>query len=139
SACWRSACIHTRSWRERLGNRIVDREIPVGKSPPRLYTGTIMKPASSASLPAPPQTTAAGPGGLSDASRHLHLLLGISRAIGTIVDQDRLITQIIEHVTSAFGADRTTLFVHDRQRRQLWSRIAQGLDQYGVLRIDESH
>ncbi len=68
--------------------------------------------------------------------RHLDTLLQVSRAIGTILDPDELIRQIMTQTTAAFVADRSTLFVHDAVRGQLWSRVAQGLEHWSTeLRI----
>lgn len=68
--------------------------------------------------------------------RHLETLLKVSRAIGTILNPDELIRQIMTQTTAAFAADRSTLFVHDAERGQLWSRVAQGLEHWTTeLRI----
>lgn len=72
--------------------------------------------------------------------RHLEMMLQICRAIGRILDPDELMTQVMHHVTNAFGADRSTLFLHDPQSRELWSRIAQGLEHWPhQLRIADDH
>lgn len=71
--------------------------------------------------------------------RHLETLLHISRAIGSTLNTHDLMRQIMQQVTGAFVADRSTLFLHDPQRRQLWSRVAQGLDETSrVLRIPDN-
>ncbi len=62
--------------------------------------------------------------------RHLDTLLQVSRAIGTVLDRDQLIRQIIEQTTVAMNADRSTLFLHDAKRSQLYSRLAQGLEDW---------
>ena len=68
--------------------------------------------------------------------RHLDTLLKVSRAIGTIRNTDELMRQIMTQTTAAFAADRSTLFVHDAERGQLWSRVAQGLEHWSTeLRI----
>lgn len=62
--------------------------------------------------------------------RHLDTLLQVSRAIGTVLNRDELIKQIIEQITPAMCADRSTLFLHDPKRKQLFSRLAQGLEDW---------
>ncbi len=70
--------------------------------------------------------------------RHLQTLLQVSRAIGTILDTHQLMQRIMEQVTTAFEADRSTLFLHDADATELWSRIAQGLETFGTeFRIAE--
>jgi len=69
--------------------------------------------------------------------RHLDTLLTIARAIGTILDQNLLIDRIMAEVTRAFQADRSTLFLHDPAKKQLWSRVAQGLGDHHEIRIPD--
>lgn len=59
--------------------------------------------------------------------RHLDTFLTISRAIGSILDEDQLIARIMSEVTLAFHADRSTLYIHDAERSELRARVAQGL------------
>lgn len=53
---------------------------------------------------------------LVEATRHLHE----SSAL------DPLLARLIELVTTAFDADRSTLFLYDRESRELFARVAQG-------------
>lgn len=39
---------------------------------------------------------------------------------------------IVRHVTNAFDADRTSLFVHDRQADSLWTEVAEGLEAWST-------
>ena len=58
--------------------------------------------------------------------QHLELLLAATRAMASERDPDQLLLQIIATTTAALDADRSTLFVLDRQRQELWSKVAQG-------------
>jgi len=70
--------------------------------------------------------------------RHLQTLLQVSRAIGAVLDTHTLMQRIMDQVTDAFEADRSTLYLHDPANAELWSRVAQGLEHYGTdLRIAE--
>ncbi len=60
--------------------------------------------------------------------RHLDLLIEVSRAIGTMRDERELMTVIMRQVTQAFEADRSSLYLHDPQRHELWTLVAQGLE-----------
>lgn len=66
--------------------------------------------------------------------------MDVSRAIGTIRDPQLLMTVIMEQVTRAFAADRSTLYLHDPERRELWTSVAQGLEDWPKeLRIPDDH
>lgn len=67
--------------------------------------------------------------------RHLEALLQVSCAIGTIRQSKQLFSAIADHLTGAFEADRTTLFIHDPGSDELWSLIAQGLAGQTELRF----
>jgi HD-GYP domain-containing protein (c-di-GMP phosphodiesterase class II) len=73
-------------------------------------------------------------------ARHFNVLLEISRAIGTIRNTRELMSAIVERITHAFDADRSTLFIHDPGRGELWTLVAQGLDEQQVeIRIPDDH
>ena len=57
---------------------------------------------------------------------HLALLLDAIRAMASERDPDALLLQIINTTSSALNVDRSTLFLLDRQRGELWSKVAQG-------------
>lgn len=82
-----------------------------------------------------------GAGGFAPTStregRRLSVLMEVCRAIGTIRDQAQLMVAIMDQVTRAFGADRSTVYLHDPARHELWTLVAQGLDSLGELRIPE--
>lgn len=61
-------------------------------------------------------------------ARHLDLLIQISQAIGTMREERRLMAAIMLHVTHAFEADRSSLYLHDPEKHELWTLIAQGLE-----------
>ncbi len=56
----------------------------------------------------------------------LQTVLAVSRALGAERDLDRLLALIVASVTDLVGAERTSLFVVDRERSELWSRVAEG-------------
>src|SRR5439155_15161983 len=57
---------------------------------------------------------------------HLALVLDAIRAMASERDPDALLLQIINTTSSALNVDRSTLFLLDRQRCELWSKVAQG-------------
>jgi putative nucleotidyltransferase with HDIG domain len=64
----------------------------------------------------------------SRAQRQLQTVIQVSRAIGSIRDQGRMMQVIMEQVTLAFNAERSSLYLHDAKKGELWTRVAQGLD-----------
>ena len=58
----------------------------------------------------------------------LTALLEVGKAMVAERDLDRLLPLIMGEVTKVMEADRSTLFLVDRERQELWSKIAQGLE-----------
>ncbi len=82
-------------------------------------------PEGQASLP-PIRPLAASPP-LDDREKLLSLL-EISKAIAAETTLDRLLALIVRETTRALGADRSTLFLLDRAKDELWSKVALGLE-----------
>ncbi len=55
-------------------------------------------------------------------------LLEVSGAVSGDLDLDSLLTKIMQATTTLTSAERSTLFVHDSETGELWSRVAQGTD-----------
>jgi len=60
--------------------------------------------------------------------RNLHTLLEVSKAMAREVRLDNLLQVIMEKTTEVMEADRSSLFLYDESRNELWSKIAQGLE-----------
>jgi signal transduction histidine kinase len=58
----------------------------------------------------------------------LHKLIEASRVINSTLDLDRLLVLIVEMATQSVGADRGTLYLVDDARKELWSKVLQGMD-----------
>jgi signal transduction histidine kinase len=52
----------------------------------------------------------------------------VGTALSASLDLDDLLPVLMEKITSVMGCDRSTLFLVDPERRDLWSRIVQGED-----------
>ncbi len=59
-------------------------------------------------------------------AQDLQAVIAISRAMGSERNLDRLLGLIVKSVTQVVGADRTSLFLVDRERQQLLTRVSQG-------------
>ena len=55
-------------------------------------------------------------------------LLKIARTINAQIDLDSLLVTIAEQTRLALNADRCTVFLIDKEKKELWSKVALGLD-----------
>jgi len=72
--------------------------------------------------------------GLGDHAR-LKILLDVIKGMSAETDFDRLLQLIMGETTRAMEADRSTLFLVDREREELWSRLALGLQEKKEIRF----
>jgi putative nucleotidyltransferase with HDIG domain len=56
----------------------------------------------------------------------LDLILDVTRRLMSITDLDALLRDMAEATTALLEADRATIFIVDRDRNELWSRVALG-------------
>jgi adenylate cyclase len=65
---------------------------------------------------------------LADAYRQQSSLLEIAEAIGSQLGLVPLIQRVLEQVSKLLDADRASLYLVDHDRKELWTKVAQGLD-----------
>ncbi len=65
---------------------------------------------------------------LEKAHRDEVILLEVSSAVSGDLDLDTLLEKIIQASTKLIAAERSTLFIHDPETGDLWSRVAEGAD-----------
>lgn len=53
-------------------------------------------------------------------------LLEVSSQISSARDVDQLLSAVMERLTGLLGAEAATLFMHDREGRELWGRVLHG-------------
>ena len=63
-------------------------------------------------------------------------LIAISSNLMAELDFDRLFPLIIGNVTEAMGAERTTMYVVDQDKREIWSKVSEGI---GQVRLPMGH
>ncbi len=68
------------------------------------------------------------PAQLATRIEKLTALLDVGKAMTSERNLDRLLQLILGEVTRVMEADRSSLFLVDRERNELWSKIAQGLE-----------
>ena len=57
----------------------------------------------------------------------LDLILDVTRRLMTITDLDALLHDMAEATKQLLDADRATIFIVDRERNEIWSRVALGM------------
>ncbi|MGI5860703.1 MAG: GAF domain-containing protein [Myxococcales bacterium] len=55
-------------------------------------------------------------------------LLAIGRAIGSTLDLDEVLRLVIDHTSRLLQAERSSLFLVDPARREVWSKVMQGVE-----------
>ena len=60
------------------------------------------------------------------AGQRLDVILDITRQLMSVTDLDALLHQMAQATAGLLAADRATIFVIDRERNELWSRVALG-------------
>jgi signal transduction histidine kinase len=58
--------------------------------------------------------------------RKLQVIQDVATALGSTLDLDRLLHTIMEKTTGVLEADRSTLYLHDEERGEIWSKVTQG-------------
>ncbi|MGC4114180.1 MAG: GAF domain-containing protein [Myxococcales bacterium] len=53
-------------------------------------------------------------------------VLGICRAIGSTLDLDQVLSEVIARTSKAVRAERSTLFLVDNEKSEIWSKVVQG-------------
>ncbi len=78
--------------------------------------------------------TADAPGDPSLARRaeKLGAILEVAKALTVQRDLDRLLTLILEAATRVVDADWSSIFLVDRERQELWTRVAQGTSEIRI-------
>lgn len=65
---------------------------------------------------------------LARAQQRIEIFKAIGRALGSGLDLDTLLTQIVPRITDLLDAERSSLFLVDPDRRELWSKVLQGAE-----------
>jgi len=59
--------------------------------------------------------------------RNLNALLDVAKAMGREVELDSLLQTIVAHTTEVMDAERSSLFLFDPEKNELWSKVAEGI------------
>ncbi len=56
------------------------------------------------------------------------ILLDVATSLADTLDMDSLIRKIVEKISEILNAERSTLFLLDPEKQELWSKVAQGME-----------
>src|SRR5262245_32402148 len=66
---------------------------------------------------------------LTNLERKLEVLLHLSQVLGQEIHLDRMLRIMVSEVTQAMGSERTSLFLYDESKRELFSKVAEGMQE----------
>jgi phosphoserine phosphatase len=68
----------------------------------------------------------------SISAEQMKLVLDVSRLLTVTADQDLLLKRIAEAATSLINSERASIFLHDPQTQELWTKVALGVREIRV-------
>ena len=89
------------------------------------------QPSSQANAsPAAGATHGSGTGaGAGLSAGQMGLVLDVSRMLAVTADLDLLLRRIAEAVTALLNCDRASIFLHDAEKHELWTKVALGREE----------
>jgi phosphoserine phosphatase RsbU/P len=66
---------------------------------------------------------------LTNPERKLEVLLHVSKVLGQEIHLDRMLAIMVSEVTHAMAAERTSLFLYDEEKKELFTKVAEGMQQ----------
>ena len=75
------------------------------------------------------------PSHLERRAEKLHLILEVARSMAIERNLDHLLAMVLQAGAKVAEADRSSIFLVDRERGELWTRLAQGVDAGKEIRI----
>jgi adenylate cyclase len=72
-----------------------------------------------------------------DASRfhEMMTIVEVNRVISREKNLDRLLFRIVHEITLAINAERSTLYLYDPDKREIWAKIAEGIESDRVIHL----
>ncbi len=67
-----------------------------------------------------------------DNTKDMQALLGIVRALGVTCDLDNLLNMVVDYSMELLDAERATLYLYDKQQEELYTRIAEGTEEFRI-------
>jgi len=65
---------------------------------------------------------------ISENYARMSIFLDVATSVSTTLDLNTLIKRIVEKITEILKADRSSLFILDREKNELWSKVAEGTE-----------
>jgi len=67
--------------------------------------------------------------------RDMMAVLEVNKVIAQEKDMDQLLLRIIHEITLAMNAERSTLYIYDPDKGQIWAKVAEGLEDQKIIRL----
>jgi signal transduction protein with GAF and PtsI domain len=67
--------------------------------------------------------------------KDLTTIFEINKVIGQEKDLDHLLLRVVHEITTAMNAERSTLYLYDEEKREIWAKVAEGLHENGLSRL----
>jgi len=67
-----------------------------------------------------------------NSKKDIHAILQIARALGMSSDLDNLLKMVVYYSMELLDAERSTLFLYDSEHKELYTRIAEGVEEFRI-------
>ncbi len=67
--------------------------------------------------------------------RDMMAVFEVNKVISQEKDRDRLLLRIIHEITGAMNAERSTLYIYDPDKGEIWAKVAEGLEDHKIIRL----
>jgi serine/threonine protein kinase len=67
--------------------------------------------------------------------RDMMAVFEVNKVISQEKDTDRLLLRIIHEITGAMNAERSTLYIYDPEKVEIWAKVAEGLEDQKIIRL----
>lgn len=119
--------------RAQAAKKPTKKTVAKARAKPRKVVSTKKRPSGAKS--AKPQISARTVNKLTRRIHKLTALLDVAKAMTAERDLDRLLRLILDEAKQVLEADRCTIWIVDREKQQLWTRVAHGLQTGQTLRM----
>lgn len=65
----------------------------------------------------------------------LMAIFEVNKVIGQEKDLDTLLLRVVHEITQAMNAERSTLYVYDPERQEIWAKVAEGVTDSKIIRL----
>ena len=67
--------------------------------------------------------------------KDLSAVLEINKVLAQEKNLDTLLFRVVHEITLAMNAERSTLYVYDEESKEIWAKVAEGLEREKIIRL----